>query len=141
MGTGRLKRSVRSVLAGSLVFGGALTASIIGGALPASAAAVVKTIAVGSDPYGDSSDGTHVWVANTGSDTVTEIDASTGDVVQTIPVGRDPWAVSSDGTHVWVTNNGDDTVTELDASTGGWCRPSPWAAAPRASRPTAHMSG
>ena len=56
MGTGRLKRSVRSALAGSLIFGGALTAAVIGGALPASAAAVVKTIAVGSFPEGISSD-------------------------------------------------------------------------------------
>jgi YVTN family beta-propeller protein len=101
MGTGRLKRIVRSVLAGSLVFGGALTASVIGEALPASAAAVVKTIPVGSDPYGVSSDGRDVWVANAGSGTVTELDASTGAVVQTIAVGSGPiYGVSSDGTNV-----------------------------------------
>jgi hypothetical protein len=51
MGTG-FKRSVRVVLAGSLVFGGALTAAIIGGVLPASAAVVVQTIGVGDGPYG-----------------------------------------------------------------------------------------
>jgi YVTN family beta-propeller protein len=115
MGTGRLKRSVRSVLAGSLLFGGALTAAVIGGAPSASAAKVVRTIPVGSLPYAVSSDGTHVWVANEGDGTVTEIDASTGVVVQTITVGADPSAVSSDGTHVWVVGVG---VTELDASTG-----------------------
>ncbi len=121
MGTdGRMRSSVRSVLAGSLIVGGALTAAVIGGALPASAAAVVKTIAVGIYPTGVSSDGTHVWVTNGRSNTVSELDASTGDVVQTIGVGRNraPEAVSSDGTHVWVANGGYGTVTELDASTG-----------------------
>ena len=41
-------------------------------------------------PTGVSSDGTHVWVANGGDGTVSEIDASTGTVVSTIPVGSDP---------------------------------------------------
>ena len=54
-----------------------------------SAAAVVKTIPVGSAPEGVSSDGTHVWVANFGGGTVSEIDASTGTVVKTITVGSD----------------------------------------------------
>ena len=63
MGTG-IKRTVRAVLAGSLVFGGALTAVVIAGAPSASAASVVNTIAVGTEPDGISSDGTHVWVAN-----------------------------------------------------------------------------
>ena len=34
------------------------------GVSSASAAAVVNTIPVGSEPVGVSSDGTHVWVAN-----------------------------------------------------------------------------
>ena len=98
------------------------------GVSSASAAAVVKTIPVGSDPGAVSSDGTHVWVANSGGGTVSEIDASTGTVVNTIPVGTDPVAVSSDGTNVWVANEGtytygtpnpvDGTVSEIDASTG-----------------------
>ena len=69
-----------------------------------------------------SSDGTHVWVANSNDGTVSEIDASTGTVVNTITVGSDPVGVSSDGIHVWVTNSGiggtGDTVSEIDASTG-----------------------
>ena len=48
--------------------------------LNASTGAVVQTIGVGSAPDGVSSDGTHVWVANTEDDTVTELDASTGAV-------------------------------------------------------------
>jgi Putative Ig domain len=41
-----------------------------------SAAAVVNTIPVGSCAVGVSSDGTHVWVANDGDDTVSEIQIS-----------------------------------------------------------------
>src|ERR1700683_623679 len=120
MRDGRLKRSGRSVLAGSLVFGGALAAVVIGGTLPASAASVVQTIAVGIGPIGVSSDGIHVWVANESSNTVSELDASTGAVLQTIDVGDYPIGVSSDGTHVWVTNSGTGakSVSEIDASTG-----------------------
>jgi YVTN family beta-propeller protein len=90
---------------------------VIGGA-PASAASLMQTIAVGSQPNGVSSDGTHVWVANNGSNAVSELNASTGSVVQTISVGTGPAGVSSDGTRVWVANNFDNTVTELNASEG-----------------------
>src|ERR1039458_7575746 len=105
MSTG-FRKSLRAVLAGSLLLGGALTASVVVGASPASAAVVVQTISVGSGPYGISSDGTHVWVANDYDNTVTELNASDGSYVQTIPVGSNPYAVSSDGTHVWVANLG-----------------------------------
>jgi len=102
------------------VVGGSLTASVLIGTLPASAAIVVQTIAfaINTQPYGVSSDGTHVWVADWGGNTVTELDASTGAVVQTIAVGSGPYGVSSDGTHVWVADWDGNTVTELDASTG-----------------------
>ena len=115
------KRTVRVVLAGSLALGGALTAVLIGGALPASAAAtVIQTMPVGTNPSGVSSDGTHVWVTNLNSNTVSELDASTGSVIQTIGLGAyyGPSGVSSDGTHVWVADQGVATVTELNASTG-----------------------
>ena len=112
------KRGLRATLAGTLLFGCAFTATVLSSALPASAAAVVQTIPVGTAPYGVSSDGTHVWVANQGDATVTELLATTGAVVQTIPVGLGPTDVSSDGTHVWVANAGDATVTELLATTG-----------------------
>ena len=50
-------------MAGSLLFGGVLAASLIAGILPASATAVVSTISVGSEPVGVS---------------VTEVDAAPG---------------------------------------------------------------
>ena len=107
-------RIVRSL--GALVVLAAVWLAI--GVSSASASAVVNTIPVGSDPYGVSSDGTHVWVTNNGGGTVSEIDASTGTVVKTITVGSGPWGVSSVGGHVWVANVYSDTVSEIDASTG-----------------------
>ena len=73
---------------------------------------------MGTSPFGVSSDGTHVWVANCNDNTVTELNASTGSVVQTIGVGSDPDGVSSDGTHVWVANAVDNTVTEIAIANG-----------------------
>jgi YVTN family beta-propeller protein len=87
-------------------------------ASPAAAASkVINTIAVGRTPFGVSADGTHVWVANSGSNTVSEIEASTGTLINTIHVGSAPFGVSSDGTHVWVTNAGENTVSEIATNT------------------------
>jgi YVTN family beta-propeller protein len=110
---------------GSLVFAGALIASVLVGAVPASASSsvVVRTIRVGTAPDAVSSDGTHVWVADERGQ-VTELSASTGAVIHTILEGHRPSVVWSDGTHVWVTN-GDDTVSELSASTGAVIRTIP----------------
>ena len=113
-------RSMRALLAGLLMVGGALVA-VVGNAPPASAAStgsVVRTIDVGRAPYAVSSDGTHIWVANFYSDLVTELSAADGSVVHTIPLGWMPESLSSDGTHVWIANPGGDSVTELNASDG-----------------------
>jgi DNA-binding beta-propeller fold protein YncE len=42
----------------------------------ASTGAVVGTYAVGSEPYGVAFDGTNIWVANSGSNSVTKIGAT-----------------------------------------------------------------
>ena len=53
------------------------------------------------------SDGTHVWVANSHENTVTEIQASNGKVVnKAIKVGKTPAGIASNGTYVWVANSG-----------------------------------
>ena len=69
-----------------------------------------------------SSDKAHVWIANYGGNSVTELNASTGKLVHVLSgptYGFDkPWAVSSDGKHVWIANHSGDSVTELNASTG-----------------------
>src|ERR1700693_4176269 len=76
------------------------------GVSSAGGAGVIRTIHVGSIPRGVSSDGTHVWVANGGEETVSEIKASSGTVIRTIHVGGWADGVSSDGTHVWVARAG-----------------------------------
>lgn len=111
------RRRFTSLLGGAL---GVLLAVIAGGWLAtagASAAQTIASIEAGAEPAAVSSDGTHVWVANSGGDTVSEIQASTGAVIHTITVGQDPAGISSNGTTVWVANHGDDTVSEIDAST------------------------
>ena len=98
----------------------ALTAaSLIGGlGISLSSAAVVDTgpAVSGSQvlgwgfgqPNAVSSDGTDVWVANSGGNSVTELSASTGALVHVVlgsKYGFDyPVAISSDGTEVWVAN-------------------------------------
>ena len=65
-----------------------------------------------------SSDGTHVWAANGGGNSVTELDAATGALVRVITGTKyrfnGPYGISSDGTHVWVANESGDSVTELE---------------------------
>jgi DNA-binding beta-propeller fold protein YncE len=66
-------------------------------------------------PIAIDSDGTHVWVANTGGYSVTELSATTGALVQVISgssygfVG--PYAISSDGSDVWVANYAEQSVS------------------------------
>jgi YVTN family beta-propeller protein len=111
------RRRMAAVLVASLTM-----AAYCLGVSSAGAEGVIRTIPLGTNsfPLGVSSDGTHVWVANFGEGTVSEIEASSGTVIRTIPidVGSRPWGVSSDGTDVWVTNNGEDTVSEIEASSG-----------------------
>ena len=119
-----------------------LAAVCAGGASPAAAAEVIRTITVGSEPAGVSSDGTHVWVADFGSGAVSEIDASAGTLEKTIlSVGPGPDAVSSDGTHVWVTNVGIPTVSELDTASGGFEKGIPVGGEPTVCHRTGPTSG
>ena len=69
--------------------------------------------------------GAHLWVANNGGNSVTELSASTGAVVKVLSGPsygfNGPNAIAVGGGHVWVANfgnSGNSTVTELSASTG-----------------------
>jgi hypothetical protein len=92
---------------------------------------LVGTITVGvtygfNRPNGILSDGTDVWVTDSGSNAVTELDAATGAWIQTLsgaPYGfQNPNGLADDGTNIWVTDTGGDSVTEFDAATGAWVR-------------------
>jgi hypothetical protein len=77
-----------------------------------------QTYSVGSEPFGVAFDGSNIWVANGGSNSVTKILASTGAVVGNYPVGAGPIEAAFDGTNIWVTNLSGNTVTKLLASSG-----------------------
>ena len=74
------------------------------------------------NPDAIASDGTHVWVANAGNGTVSELNAVTGRYVRTVFGSkydfRYPCAIGVAASHVFVANCQGDSVTELDASSG-----------------------
>ena len=89
-------------------------------------AGVPSTFNVGQIPNGIAFDGSHIWVANGNSNTVTELIASTGAYANgtlansSYAVGAYPVGIAFDGSHIWVANANSNTVTELVASTGAY---------------------
>lgn len=77
------------------------------------------SVGVGLLPTGVAFDGTYVWVANVGSDSVTRINPNTNSSVgSAIAVGDQPSGMAFDGTSMWVTNSGTDSVSRINATTG-----------------------
>ena len=78
---------------------------------------VEDTLAAGNTPFGSAvtPDGSHLYVANSGSGTVSAIDVETGTAVL-IPTGNSPWdvAMGRDGRFAYVTNRDDDNVAVID---------------------------
>jgi hypothetical protein len=73
---------------------------------------------VGANPTGVAFDGANIWIANSGSNTVTKLLAATGMAVGTYTVGSNPTGVAFDGANIWVANSASDTVTKLLAASG-----------------------
>ena len=69
-------------------------------------------------PQAVASDGTHLWVANAGGNSVTELNLSDGSLVRVVSGAsygfNGPAALASDGTHLWVANFFGNSVTELN---------------------------
>jgi hypothetical protein len=83
--------------------------------------AILKTVAVGSQPYISVFDGTNIWVPNYGDNSITVVQASTGTVVATIATDANnqlngPLAASFDGERVLVTNSNGNSVTLFKAA-------------------------
>lgn len=79
----------------------------------------VKSISVGSMPYGVDVAGASVYVANNGASTVSVIDTSVAPyTISTVNVGLKPHGVAAHplGTFVYVVNNGDRTVSVIDTA-------------------------
>ena len=78
---------------------------------------VVANITVGSQPYGSFYDGTTLWVANNGTNTLSRIDPTTNTVIGTVTVGNGPFGLASDGTRLWATLSSAHQVVPVDIST------------------------
>lgn len=65
---------------------------------------VIGTSAVETSPAGIVFDGRSIWVTNSGSNTITELDYTTGQAVGAYPVGNSPAGVCFDGNAVWIAN-------------------------------------
>ena len=70
-------------------------------------------MAIGTSPLAIAFDGANIWVANSSSNTVTELRASDGTTLGTFLVGISPVAIASDGTNIWVANSITSTVSKL----------------------------
>ena len=95
-----------------------------------SSGTTLGTFHVGIAPAGIAIDASgNVWVANTGGNTVTELNSSGGQVTGSpFPVGNTPFAIAIDASgNVWVANGGSNNVTELNSS-GGQVTGSPFPA-------------
>lgn len=114
-----MRRSISATLAFVVLLAGPVTLSS-----PVSAAAPSHFLNTSSL----SSDGSHVWVADSGSGTqsgttgaVTEISTANGKIVRIINAPADgisrPQVIASDHTHVWVLNM-NNSITELAAASG-----------------------
>jgi YVTN family beta-propeller protein len=73
----------------------------------------------GTNPDGIAYDGTYIWVANNGSNSIAKINAGTGALVGTFGTGVAPRGVVWDGTSIWVANYGSNTVSKINPATGG----------------------
>jgi YVTN family beta-propeller protein len=78
---------------------------------------VVNETIVGESPWGAAltPDGTMLYVANKGSNSVSVINAASGLVTATVPSGQKPWgvAINPSGSKVYVANSGSGTVTVI----------------------------
>lgn len=83
---------------------------------------------VGSLPVGVivSSDGSRIYVANSGSNTVSVIDTATNATVATVAVGSNPvdLAVSLDGSRVYVADLGSNDLSVSGTQAGSHLAPS-----------------
>ena len=82
-------------------------------------ATATRAIPVGTFPHSLAFDGTFIYVANSGNNTVMRIRASTG-VVEGPPIAAvsSPGEMAFDGTYIYVANILGNTVTRIRASTG-----------------------
>ena len=82
------------------------------------AISTTQVLPVGVRPSGIAFDGVNMWVANSGSNSVSVLRASDGNHGMTPTVGINPAGIAFDGMNMWVTNGGSGSVSVLRASDG-----------------------
>ncbi len=80
--------------------------------------AIVASVPVDARPGGVVVDGGSAWVANTGADTVSQIDTRSATQTRVIDVGRSPVGIAAAAGSIWVANSGERTVTRINEATG-----------------------
>ncbi|HEY3907324.1 MAG TPA: hypothetical protein VGM14_25700 [Streptosporangiaceae bacterium] len=79
-----------------------------------------------NDPEGLASDGSDLFVANAGGNSITEVKVSDGSLVRIVQgpgyAFSRPEAMVFDGTDLWVSNPGGGSITELSAADGSLIR-------------------
>jgi len=71
---------------------------------------LVGTYAVETAPDGIVFDGRSIWVANSGSNTVSELDYMSGQLIGSYPVGKNPASVCFDGNAIWIANKSSNSL-------------------------------
>src|SRR6185437_15690031 len=79
-----------------------------------------------NDPQALVSDGSHLFVANTDGNSITEVNASDGSLVRVIQgpsyAFSQPRAMLLEGGHLWIANWQGNSVTEINTSDGSLVR-------------------
>lgn len=67
---------------------------------------------VGTTPTGIAFDGSNIWIANQGMNTVMKL-SSAGSVIATFASGVGPVGVAFDGANMWIANAGEATLSKM----------------------------
>ena len=78
---------------------------------------ISEVISVGDNPQALAFDGEHIWVANTGDNTVMKLNVDC-ELLSTIDVGNAPIELLYAWNSIWVVNGGDYSITKFRASDG-----------------------
>ena len=73
-------------------------------AVRASDCSILGTYSAGADPFGLAFDGTYIWAANSGANTVTKLRAADGTTIAHFNVPTTPLTPAFDGNNIWVAS-------------------------------------
>ena len=80
---------------------------------------LLKFPSPGTSPSGLAWDGTHLWLADDGTDKIYKLDPSDGSVLSSFESpGSQPCGLDWDGTHLWQADNATRQLHQLDRATG-----------------------